>query len=422
MHKLNRSSFIVVLAILVGSCAVPVVSLPTPSPTPEPSPRVTSQPAPKSLPEVSIARYPRPVDYSIFFPKITSIPKYDPGSGDPFQVDLRSRDLTKIDMTGSLTDLMYADFDSKTQWPAADKMPPAFDWQKIMEIGKDPGLGIRNLHDQGVTGKGVGIAIIDHTLLVHHIEYKDRLCIYEEADEPAGKMWEAQMHGPAVASIAVGQSVGVAPEADLYYIATEEFNDFSVCAEAIERIIEINKTLPEDRKIRVLSMSVGWGPQNMGYEKITKAVNEAKAEGIFVISSNLSETDHLKFHGLGREPFADPDEFTSYGPGLFWEPYFFYQGSLSNTLLVPMDSRTTASPTGKEDYAYGRVSGWSWAIPYLAGMYALAVQVKPDITPEEFWEVALKTGRTIPIQHEGKEYQFGVILDPQALIAELKNR
>jgi hypothetical protein len=56
----------------------------------------------------------------------------------------------------------------------------------------------------------------------------------------------------------------------------------------------------------------------------------------------------------------------------------------------------------------------------VAGIYALAAQVKPDITPEEFWVTALETGRTIQIIHEGEEYSFGVILDPQALIAALQ--
>jgi hypothetical protein len=87
-----------------------------------------------------------------------------------------------------------------------------------------------------------------------------------------------------------------------------------------------------------------------------------------------------------------------------------------------MDSRTTASPTGTADYVFYRQGGWSWSIPYIAGMYALAVQVKPDITPEEFWDTALKTGKTIQLQHDGKEYEFGVILDPQALIAALKGK
>jgi hypothetical protein len=167
-------------------------------------------------------------------------------------------------------------------------------------------------------------------------------------------------------------------------------------------------------------MSIGWGPQSKGYRDITAAVNEAKAAGIFVISSSLTETYGYSFHGLGRDPFADPNTFQSYEPGLWWQQNFFEQGFSSDTLLVPMDSRTTASPTGTEDYVFYRQGGWSWSIPYLAGTYALAVQVRPDITPEEFWKTALETGQTIQIQHDGKEYEFGAILDPQALIEAIK--
>jgi hypothetical protein len=43
-------------------------------------------------------------------------------------------------------------------------MPQDFDWERIMELGKNPGLGIRKLHTQGITGRGIGIAIIDQTL------------------------------------------------------------------------------------------------------------------------------------------------------------------------------------------------------------------------------------------------------------------
>jgi hypothetical protein len=87
-----------------------------------------------------------------------------------------------------------------------------------------------------------------------------------------------------------------------------------------------------------------------------------------------------------------------------------------------MDSRTTASPTGTEDYVFYREGGWSWSIPYIAGMYALGSQVNPDITPEEFWDAALQTGRTIQIKHDGKDYEFGIILDPQALIDAIKSK
>jgi hypothetical protein len=428
MPKRYRSTFIIVLVVLISSCAAPTIDQPTPSTIPPSIPTPVTLTTAQALPDIHIVRHPEPVNYTVFFPELTSIPTFDVNSDNPWQVDLRSRDLTKIDMAASLADLLYADFDSKTRWPTSDRLPADFDWQNIMELGKDPGLGIRQLHEQGITGKGVGLAIIDQTLLVDHSEYKERIRVYEEASDITGGWREVQMHGPAVASIAAGKSVGVAPGAELYYIATgdcggatniEDF-DFSCRAEAIRRIVEINKTLPEDRKIRVLSMSFGWGPDSKGYEEITKAVNEAKADGIFVISSSLSQTDGLSFHGLGRGPLADPNEFTSYEPGLWWQQQFYDQGPLRDVLLVPMDSRTTASPTGIEDYVFYREGGWSWSIPYLAGMYALAAQVNPDITPEKFWNAALKTGKTISIQHDGKEYPFGIILNPQALIEEIK--
>jgi hypothetical protein len=84
-----------------------------------------------------------------------------------------------------------------------------------------------------------------------------------------------------------------------------------------------------------------------------------------------------------------------------------------------MDSRTTASPTGLEDYAFYRNGGWSWVVPYLAGMYALAAQVNPAITPAEFWQAGMKTGQTIELEHGGKKYSFGPVLDPVSLIREV---
>ena len=35
-----------------------------------------------------------------------------------------------------------------------------------MENGKNPGLGIRALHGQGITGEGVSVAIIDEAIFL----------------------------------------------------------------------------------------------------------------------------------------------------------------------------------------------------------------------------------------------------------------
>jgi len=373
-------------------------------------------PDPIQFPKID--RHPEPVSYA-GFNTYSEPPKYDPNSTDTWQMDLRSADLSHLDLSQSGNDLMYATFDSKTIWP--ENIPADFDWRAIMEIGKNPGLGVGKLHEQGITGKGIGIAIIDQPLVVEHQEYATQLRLYEEINIQAGT--EAQMHGPAVASIAVGKTVGVAPDADLYYIATQVgifdgqggfVYDFSNVARAVRRVIEINTQLPSDRKIRVISISVGWQKDQKGYAEIVEAVEEAEKAGMLVMYANQ------KLIGIGRAPLNDPDAFQSYEPGLFWAKNFYANPLYDNLLLVPMDSRTTASPTGKNEYVFYRTGGVSWAIPYIAGMYALAAQVKPQITPQEFWKIALETGQTIEIIHEGQTHQLGPILDPVALIAELQ--
>jgi hypothetical protein len=411
MSDIYRKFALFLLAVLIVSCTAPA----------------TATPAPSRLPEVQIARYPAPDDYS-WMNVYDELPTYNPNSDDLFQMDLRSANLQALNLSGSTTDLLYAMFDSKTKWPSADKMPAGFDWKKIMEIGKDPGLGIRALHEQGITGKGVNIAIIDQPLIIDHVEYPDRIRLYEEIK--IAPRTPSQMHGPAVTSIAVGKTAGVAPEANLYYIATWMFDPdsanqsltYTYYVQAIRRMIEINKGLQDDQKIRVISMSVGTNPSATDYDAFLSAIEEAKAAGIFAIHVGLEQTYGWTYMGLGRDPLADPNDFQSYKPAAWWAANFYESGLPADTLLIPMDSRTTASPTGKQDYVFYSHGGMSWTVPYLAGMYALACQVKPEITPEEFWETAMHTGETIPIQHDGKEYELGFILNPQALIEAIKSK
>ena len=65
-------------------------------------------------------------------------------------------------------------------------------------------------------------------------------------------------------------------------------------------------------------------------------------------------------------------------------------------------------------------NGRSWGVPYLAGLYALACQVDPDITPDKFWSTALDTGQSINLS----VYEEGcraVIVQPVRLIEALES-
>lgn len=376
----------------------------------------------------NISRFPLAANFKDLKGKIKTLPQYDASSTERWQLDVRSADLSSLDLSDRMTDLLHADFDSVTQWP--DHLPDGFDPTHIMDSCKDPGLSIRTLHKKGITGKGVSIAIIDQTLLVNHEEYTDQFMLYEEINIRENE--KASMHGAAVASIAVGKTVGVAPDAELYFIAEThgtfkngDFDwDFTYLANSIDRVLEINKNLPDDKKIRVISISVGWTPDKKGFDEVTAAVERAKEEGIFVVSSSLYLTDGYVLMGLGRDQLSDPNIPTSYKPSESWAKGFDYGGNNfgNSTLLVPMDSRSTASPTGQEDYVFYTQGGISWSIPYVAGLYALSCQVDPDITPDEFWKVALTTGTTIDLEYNGKKLRLGKIVDPVKLMESLKSK
>ena len=376
---------------------------------------------------LAIVRQPPPVTWREG--RLSQLPTYDAKARWSFQVDLRGADVSGLELSNRLADVLHADFDDRTVWPT--NLPAGFNPKRFMELGRNPGLQVRELHRRGITGKGVGIGIIDQALLVNHVEYRDRLRLYEEihcADEGG-----ASMHGAAVASIAVGQTVGVAPAADLYFIAethgetsgsrTFEW-DFTWVAKSIERLLEINRTLPADRKIRVFSISVGWSPGQKGCEESNAAVEKARKENVFVISTSLENTYQRAFHGLGRQPLKDPDVASNYEPGSWWREQFFgrYESfRATERLMVPMDSRCVASPTDPRHYVFYADGGWSWSVPYLAGLYTLACQVKPTVTPEEFWAAGLRTGKSITVERDGKRYEFGKIADPIALIVALTN-
>jgi len=322
--------------------------------------------------------------------------------------------LTSIDLTADYDKLLNASFDSKTIWPSI--LPAGFDPSEIMNLYKNPGLNVRSLQDRGITGKGVGIAIIDTTLLVDHTEYKDQLKYYNEhrinEDEPAS------LHGAAVASIAVGKSVGVAPGADLYYVADNWNNDDHTngfAAEDINEILDLNETLPNKNRIRVISISWGYDDTiKEGHEKIEQAFIRAKNEGVLVLSPSIDSRENLGFFGLEKIPLSDPDDYNNYTDNVFGGNMTKYN------ISVPMSFRTMASPTGENDYAVYSQGGISWATPYLAGLYVLACQVYPDITYDQFWKLAYDTSRNSKGVYNGKGYMANYIVNPVAIIDELE--
>lgn len=441
------SAFILALCLLLSACAE------SPGPDPVPSGSTPSHPIPSdSVPPDPDPSESAPPDCSThgdeYVTKLTDLKDlslgkqvlayevgpdgwsgriWDGGNVDIWGYDVRSCDVSAEDFSG-VADWNNISFNSDTLWPPADKLPEGFNPEAVLELSKDPGLGIRALHDQGITGEGIGVAIIDHGLYTGHEQYKDNLMLYECVHAHDGQ--EASLHGSAVSSIAVGRDVGVAPGAKLYYITCSfghytddgfEY-DMSIAADSVYRVLEINQNLPQGEKIRVISISQGVSSDMLGYRKLADAVQAAAEEGILVLTvDNALFYPGFDFLGMSREGLADPNDPQSYRPAAWLTD--LHPTWLEDTILVPMGGRTYAACTGESDYEWSYEGGMSWAVPWLAGFYALCCQAVPGCTPEQFFQAVQDTA-AVKLLHEdmGQEYCFGRIINPAAAIQALKNQ
>ena len=287
--------------------------------------------------------------------------------------------LVNLDLREHAKLLEKIPFDSRTKWPSADKLPDSFEPARLLEEGKNPGLGIHRLHQRGIDGRGVSIAILDQRLLKNHIEYASQLMQYEEIDV---RGMPPQMHGAPVASIAVGKTCGVAPRTALSYFAMRmtAMPDNQIYCDIIDKIIESNENGSASERIRVVSISTGTFRRQANFEHWKKTLKKAEQHGILVVTC---AQDWLTYGMLARIPGRNPDDPNSYQSGKY--------GVRPGALLVPAGNRTTASHQGPEVYTYWTEGGMSWAAPYLAGLAALAYQVDPKIEPKTIVKLWVET-------------------------------
>jgi serine protease AprX len=284
--------------------------------------------------------------------------------------------------------------------------------KQLVETGRNPGLGVRALHAQGITGKGVSVAIIDQNLAgTDHPEYQGKVVKYRDVgtgqDAASGSM-----HGPAVLSLLVGAQAGTAPGARVWYAAAPSWlADAKYYADALRWIIEENQTLPGGEKIRVVSVSAApsgpGSPFTKNGESWDAAVGAANAAGILVL-------DCTQTHGLIGPCYydpADPENVRKCSPGFpgqqGWDPS-------STRLFAPTSFRSQAESyrAGQNSWQYTGRGGLSWGIPWAAGVLAMGWQVNPSLGLEAIMKLLRETAF---VRDDG-----GRIIDPAAFIAAVR--
>jgi subtilisin family serine protease len=325
---------------------------------------------------------PPPTDVEKVSPLNTEIPASGPVK---LYADVREKDLSVYGVSLGEPTILTLWFSKTTKWFGNDGSIA----QRILEIGKNPGLGVRGLHSRGITGKGVTVAIIDQNMQTDHPEFFGKIVKYQDFGTNQGPN-EGSMHGPAVTSLLVGETIGTAPGARVYYASVPSWlEDAQYYADALTWIISENALLPADQKIRVVSVSAAPSGQGTPFSKNNKAwdnaVTEAMAQGILILDC----TDNKGITAPCHYNINDQENPGACVPG--------YAGveKLPNTnrIFIPSSYRTTAEEYYKGDYGfqYDGQGGLSWTTPYLAGVLAMGWQLRPDMTGDELLKIIYDT-------------------------------
>jgi serine protease AprX len=304
-------------------------------------------------------------------------PQIEPVSSVKNFDDVRWKDLRGVESQLDTQMIATLWFHQKTVWP--NRYAPVA--ANVLLKGMNPGLGVRGLHAQGITGKNVNVAIIDQNLCqaLDHPEYRGKIVKYHDVgtNQPYSS---GSMHGPAVTSLLVGTNIGTAPDADLYFVAEPSWNqDAAFYANALDWIIDENISLPAGSKIRVVSVSAApsgpGSPFNKNNASWDAAYTRARNAGILVI-------DCTSNHGLTGACYYDvdnPDDLSKVVPGY---PAFNSYTVDTNRICVPNSFRTQAEESNQGDtgYQYTGQGGLSWTCPYMAGVLAMGWQVRPELS------------------------------------------
>lgn len=275
-------------------------------------------------------------------------------------------------------------FNSDTQFPGSEEEAAT-----VLEMGKNPGMGVRALHAREITGSGVKVAIIDYPLAQpFHSEYADRIVAYREFGFDEYEM-DASSQGPIVTSVLVGNECGVAPDAEVYYaavpeqIANSNQSTATPYADALRWILEENNKLAEKDRIRVVSVAekiTGYGsPFLNGQDEYEELVLEVEKAGILVIDARQNNylSIYTGFVAVGFYDPEDPDNVSKFKCGSPENPAAAMDERL---IFAPGAYRTMAEHLApdSESWQYAGFVGKQASIPYIAGVLALGWQVDSD--------------------------------------------
>lgn len=283
--------------------------------------------------------------------------------------------------------------------------------------------GVDALHLQGVTGKGVTVAVVDsglweHAALMNDTSGKNRVLARYDAltDSEGREVVDESGHGTHMSSIIVhsgetklnglptGSYKGVAPDANLVAVKVLDRQGLAHVLEIV-RAIQWVVDNRDKHKIRILNLSFAQKPRWPYWEDpVNQAVMRAWNVGIVVVAAAGNEGPGQETIGSpGNVPYIitvgavtdswTPDtrdddyipDFSSRGPtpSGYVKPDVVALGGHMTGLIRPESAIALEQPEDMLRTGEFVSTGSSQASAFVSGMLALLLQLEPELSPDE---------------------------------------
>lgn len=305
----------------------------------------------------------------------------------------------------------------------------------LMDIAR-PSVGGNIAQQYSLTGKGIGIAIID-TGVYPHTDLslgKNRIVAFKDFVNKKEFPYDDNGHGTHVAGVAAGNGhmskgiyQGMAPNANIIGVKvmdkTGSGNTSDIIA-GMQWVLENKKKY----NIRIASLSLGSDPDLLEAEDpLVKGVEVLWENGIVVVASagnsgpkqktinspgisqkiiTVGSSDDHRTIDIKDDTIA---KFSSRGPTKerivkpdIVAPGVDIQSLNSDLEFLPKDG-IKRYKLKKMEKPYKEMSGTSMATPVVSGVIALLLESEPRLTPDQIKERILNTA--IPIRNENKYAQ-----------------
>ncbi len=353
------------------------------------------------------------------------------------------------------TDAVATDGESTTQPEAYDAVGTLGSLHNVVDQ-----INARALWQQGITGAGVDVAVIDTGVApVAALSDPDKVAavvdLSFESDVPELTYLDSYGHGTHIAGIIAGREpgvtaataapddfLGVAPDARIVSVKVGDNTgavDVSQVIAGIDWVIQHRNT--GDLDIRVLNLSYGTDSlQASDLDPLSKAVENAWDHGIVVVAAagndGWQRNDGLTMPARNRNviavgaaeatewgmtipDWASPGEYST-GKGRnqrqYWQdgytgriPDVIAPGASIDSLRVPGSRVDLEHPEGRVDDVHFRGSGSSQSAAVVSGAAALLLQHRPELTPDQV--KALLMAGAEPVPNWGAVFQGDGVID-----------